>query len=97
MQGPYDPDEPAEEQETMRSGAFDAAEKPVVGGKLSASKIAVIGEGLAAKLKPAPSPLEDMGDSNKGPDGDKTTRFVVNTIIETQLNAGGCHTALFWQ
>lgn len=60
----------------MRSGAFDAAEKPVVGGKLSASKIAVIGEGLAAKLKPAPLPLEAIADLNKDPDGDRTTRFV---------------------
>lgn len=81
MQGPYDPDEPAEEQETMRSGAFDAAEKPVVGGKLSASKIAVIGEGLAAKLKSASPPLEPMTDSNKGPDEHKTTRFDVKTKI----------------
>lgn len=80
IQGPFDPDQPAEEQETMRSGAFDASEKPVVGGKLSSSKIAVIGEGLAAKLKSASPLLEVVADSNKGPDGVHTNRFVVRNV-----------------
>lgn len=56
-QGPFDPDAAAEERETMRSSAFDASEKPVVGGKLEPSKIAVIGEGLASKMKLGPTSL----------------------------------------
>lgn len=50
----------------MRSSAFDASEKPAVGGKLAPSKISVIGEGLAAKLKPGRLPLDG-----------ETTRFVL--------------------
>lgn len=59
----------------MRSSAFDASEKPVVGGKLTASKIAVIGDGLAAKLKPSPLPLKPGADFNTGPDAEEATRF----------------------
>ncbi|CAM9108270.1 unnamed protein product, partial [Pylaiella littoralis] len=79
IQGPFDPDQPAEEQETMRSGAFDASEKPVVGGKLSSSKIAVIGEVLAAKLKSASPLLEVVADSSKGPDEVHTNRSAPNS------------------
>lgn len=64
--GPFDPDAAAEEQETMRSSAFDASEKPVVGGKLKASAIAVIGDGLGAKLKTGPPQLDIIGDTKDG-------------------------------
>lgn len=86
VQGPFDPDAAAEEQETMRSSAFDASEKPVVGGKLEASKIAVIGEGLASKLKLGPTSLESAADLKKVSDEEAgTTRCVseTNTITST--------------
>lgn len=74
----------------MRSSAFDASEKPAVGGKLTASKIAVIGEGLAAKLKPPPLPLERGTDFNTRPDAEEITRFVLygTTYIVAFLAAG---------
>lgn len=77
--GPFDPDAAAEEQETTRSSAFDASEKPAVGGKLAPSKIAVIGEGLAAKLSPGPLPLERGIDFNKGSADGDIARFVLFT------------------
>lgn len=45
-EGPFDPDAASVEQETMRSGAFDAVERPVV-STMAASKISVISEGLS--------------------------------------------------
>lgn len=68
-EGPFDPDAAAEEQEPTRSSAFDAPEKPTVGGKLKASAIAVIGDGLAAKLKPELPPRAGGTDANKDSDG----------------------------
>lgn len=68
-EGPFDPDAAAEEQEPTRSSAFDAPEKPVVGGKLKASTIAVIGEGLAAKLQPEQLPRGGGADASNDSDG----------------------------
>ncbi|CAM9753477.1 unnamed protein product, partial [Ectocarpus sp. 4 AP-2014] len=78
--GPFDPDAAAEEQETMRSSAFDASEKPVVGGKLKASAIAVIGDGLGAKLKTGPAPLDIIGyTKDASADVDGMTRSTPNS------------------
>lgn len=77
MKGPFDPDAAAEEQETMRSSAFDASEKPAVGGKLAPSKIAVIGEGLAKKLKPELLAPERGAEFNKGSADAQSARFVL--------------------
>ncbi|CAM9823867.1 unnamed protein product [Ectocarpus sp. 12 AP-2014] len=78
--GPFDPDAAAEERETTRSSAFDASEKPVVGGKLKASAIAVIGDGLGAKLKTGPPPLDIIGDMKDGSaDVDGMTRSAPNS------------------
>eukprot|EP00752_Nemacystus_decipiens_P016421 g14678.t1 len=79
VRGPFDPDAAAEEQETMRSSAFDASEKPAVGGKLPPSKIAIIGEGLAAKLKPGPLPLERGIDFNNDSAHGETARSAPNS------------------
>lgn len=46
--GPFDPDAAFEEVEMTRSGAFDAAERPVV-SPMAVSKINVIGEGLSKR------------------------------------------------
>lgn len=86
-QGPFDPDAAAEEQETTRSSAFDASEKPAVGGKLALSKIAVIGDGLAAKLSPPSLPLERSAEFNKGSADGETARFVL-------FNTRWCTTAV---
>lgn len=92
-EGPFDPDAAAEEQETMRSSAFDASEKPAVGGKLAPSKIAVIGEGLSAKLKPLPLPLERGVDFNKGSADEETARFVLFSTTWWVVH----HSGFFWQ
>ncbi|CAM9574677.1 unnamed protein product, partial [Choristocarpus tenellus] len=49
-EGPFDPDAAVEAQETIRSSAFDAMEKPVV-SPMSMEKISLISDGLTPKCK----------------------------------------------